>query len=180
MKRAIIFCFLKFPAPPASDDCFKGSERKVIEQMANGLKMIHSLPVAGCPSDARLDYKIELAEKMMINNLVDESNFDEERQGRTAGDLFRELVETKPADEDLVFTHGDYCLPNIILENGKLSGFVDLGNSGVADRYQDIALLTRSVKYNFGERWTETLFEMLGIEPDVQKINFYMLLDEFF
>jgi aminoglycoside phosphotransferase len=170
----------EIPGVDASDAYFKGKEREVIEQLAAGLKKIHSLPISDCPFDARLDYKIEMAERLMLNGLVDESDFDEIRQGKTAQELFGELIETKPAEEDLVFTHGDYCVPNIILENEKISGYVDWGNAGIADRYQDIALLARSVKYNFGEEWTEFLFEKLEFKPDLQKIHFYTLLDEFF
>lgn len=164
----------------ASRNSFEENKRGVIELLAAGLKTIHSLSPADCPFDARLDYKIQLARKMMENNLVDESDFNDERRGRTARDLFRELVESVPEGADPVFTHGDYCLPNIILKNGKLSGFVDWGSAGVADKYQDIALLARSVEYNFGAKWKNVLFEILEIEPDEQKLHFYTLLDEFF
>ncbi|MDQ3749974.1 MAG: aminoglycoside 3'-phosphotransferase [Acidobacteriota bacterium] len=164
----------------ASDNSLSKNAADVIEQLANGLKMIYSLPTENCPFNARLDYKIELAKERMLKGLVDESDFDDERAGRCAEDLFQELLATKPSEEDLVFTHGDYCLPNIILENGKLSGIVDWGNAGVADRYQDLALLTRSVSYNFGKEWEERVFEIYGIEPDWKKIHFYRLLDEFF
>jgi aminoglycoside phosphotransferase len=148
--------------------------------LVNGLKKIHELPIENCPFDTQLDYKIKIARERMIKGLVDEEDFDEERQGRTAEDLFQELIATKPPDEDLVFTHGDYCLPNVIIENGKLNGFVDWSGAGVADRYQDIALLTRSVWYNFGEEWAENVFEIYDIEPDWKKIEFYKILDEFF
>jgi kanamycin kinase/aminoglycoside 3'-phosphotransferase-2 len=164
----------------ASSNSRKGNEQTIVKQMADGLKMIHSLPIENCPFDMRLDYKIKLAEERMKKGSVDENDFDEERIGRKAEELFRELIETVPADEDLVFTHGDYCLPNIILEKEKLSGFVDWGNAGVADKYQDIALLTRSVKFNFGASQTNYLFDALGLKPDLQKIRFYTLLDEFF
>lgn len=164
----------------ASDDFWKGNERKVIEQLANGLEMIHGLPIKDCSFSARLDGKIKLAEERMKKGLVDENDFDEERLGRTAEDLFRELTETEAPDEDPVFTHGDYCLPNIILEKEKLSGFVDWGNAGVADKYQDIALLARSVESNFGVVWTQYLFDALGLKPNWRKIRFYALLDEFF
>ena len=170
----------EIPGIPASDDSLKTDVSRVIEELAVGLKMIHSLPIEDCPFDARLDSAIETARERLLKNLVDVSDFDEERQGRTAEDLARELIETKPAKEDLVFTHGDYCVPNVILKNGKLSGFIDWGNAGVADKYQDIALLTRSVSYNFGEGWEESVFEIYGIEPDWKKIRFYKLLDEFF
>jgi aminoglycoside phosphotransferase len=165
---------------PASDECFHAAPQKTIEQLAKAMKAIHALPIVNCPFDATLDVKIELARRNVELKLVDESDFDEERQGRTAVDLFRELVATKPKHEDLVFTHGDFCLPNIILKNGRVSGFIDLGRAGIADRYQDIALLYRSVKYNFGAKWQPFLFETLEIEPDFEKIEFYTLLDEFF
>lgn len=165
---------------PASDDFLKADIPRIIEQLVNGLKTIHELPIEDCPFSERLDYKIELVRERMSKGLVDETDFDEERQGRTAGDAFGELIETKPDDEDLVFTHGDYCVPNVVLKDGKLSGFVDWGNAGVADRYQDLALLTRSILYNFGEDWTERVFEIYGIAPDLQKLHFYKLLDEFF
>lgn len=170
----------EIPGVNASDDSLKNDIPRTIEQLASGLKMIHKLPIRNCPFDQRLNYKIEIAKERMINGLVEEEDFDEERQGRTAEDLFKELLATVPTDENLVFTHGDYCVPNVILENGNLSGFVDWGSAGVADRYQDIALLTRSVWYDFGEDWEESVFAFYGIEPDWKKIHFYRLFDEFF
>ena len=164
----------------ASDVSLKNNIARTIKQLAAGLKMIQAVPVADCPFDARLDYKIELSEARVKNKLVNESDFDEQRKGRTAEDLFDELIKTKPFSEDLVFTHGDFCLPNIIFKNGKLNGFIDLANAGVADKYQDIALLARSVASNFGAKWTQDLFDAIGIEPDLPKIYFYTLLDEFF
>lgn len=165
---------------PASDDSLKIDIPRVIEQLANGLKMIHSLPIKDCPFASNVDSVIEIVRERISKNLIDTSDFDEERLGRTAEDVFRELIETKPGTEDSVFTHGDYCVPNVILKDGKLNGFVDLGNAGIADKYQDIALLTRSVKDNFGEKYEEKVFEIYNVEPDWKKIHFYRLLDEFF
>ncbi|HEX8737393.1 MAG TPA: APH(3') family aminoglycoside O-phosphotransferase [Pyrinomonadaceae bacterium] len=164
----------------ASDASLKTDIPRVIEQLTNGLKTIHALPIEDCPFDERNDCKIEPARELVAKNLVDEDDFDEINLGKTAACLFQELIENKPADEDSVFTHGDYCLPNVIFENKRLSGFVDWGNAGIADRYQDLALLTRSVIYNFGAEYEELVFKIYGIEPDWEKIRFFRLLDEFF
>jgi aminoglycoside phosphotransferase len=164
----------------AHEDSWKEDVPRAIELLSKGVRIIHSLPVADCPFDETLEAKIERARRRMELRLVDESDFDDERQGKTAEDLFRELIATKPASEDLVFTHGDYCLPNVLFKDWQISGFVDLGRAGVADCYQDIALLARSVCYNFGEKWTPFVFEALEIEPDWERIDFYKLLDEFF
>ena len=75
--------------------------------------MIHSIPVDQCPFDGTLANDIEAARFNVVNGLVDEDDFDDVRQGRSAEDLFRELLINRPAEEDLVFTHGDYCLPNM-------------------------------------------------------------------
>ena len=32
--------------------------------------------------------------------------------------------------------HRDYCVPNMLFQDGRVSGYVDLGGLGVADRFQ--------------------------------------------
>lgn len=52
---------------------------------------------------------------------------------------------------------------------------------GIADTYQDIALCVRSLKHNFGtDEYTELLFKHLDMEPDWERIDYYILLDELF
>ena len=152
-----------------------------VHALATGLHQLHSLPLNDCPFDHRLNVQIEKAQQHMLAGLVDETDFDEERLGQKATILFVELLATQPSDEDVVFTHGDYCLPNVMMANGRLSGFIDLGNAGMADRYQDLALCTRSLTYNFDPGWEPLFWRSYGFtQPDAAKLNFYRLLDEFF
>ena len=44
--------------------------------------------------------------------------------------------------------HGDYCLPNVILDGWRLSGFVDLGSGGAGDRHVDLLSGIWSLRYN--------------------------------
>ena len=62
-------------------------------------------------------------------------------------DLYEYLVKNQPMP-DPVFSHGDFCLPNIFVSDQKVTGFVDWGRGGVADRWQDIALCVRSLRHN--------------------------------
>ena len=88
-----------------------------------------------------------------------------------------------------MLSHGDYCLPNIFLQGGKISGFLDLGRAGTADKWQDIALCLRSLRQNFAGKFSgqpqpgfsdKLLFDALGLKPNWEKIRYYTLLDELF
>ena len=77
----------------------------------------------------------------------------------------------------------------MFIKDDRIAGFIDLGKAGMADRYQDIALCYRSLKHNaegaYGGKvyegfQPEKLFEELGIEPDWEKVRYYLLLDELF
>lgn len=71
--------------------------------------------------------------------------------------------------------HGDYCLPNILVKNGKINGFVDLGSAGVGDPWRDYAWAIWSLEYNLGTKeYTPLLLEKLGIEFNQEKYDEYI------
>lgn len=165
----------------ASDKSHSSNAISIIKELAFGLRKIHEVNMDDCPYDRGLDIKIEKARERVHKQLVDEEDFDEIRIGQKAVDLLEELISKKPIIEDLVFTHGDYTLPNIIIQEGKVSGFIDWGTAGVADRYQDLALAVRSIIRKFGPEYSELFIEEYGLtQIDTAKIEYYQLLDEFF
>lgn len=164
----------------------------LVDILAEGLKMLWSVDAKSCPCDNRLDKRLKSAEYIVQNGLVDLDNVEPDTFGengfKNPTELLLWLKENRP-EEDIVFTHGDYCLPNLFAKNRHVSGFIDLGKAGLADRYQDIAICYRSIKHNLAglygghepiEYNADTLFERLGIEPDWDKIRYFTLLDELF
>ena len=153
----------------------------IVRSLAEGLRTIHALPVAGCPFQRPIESDIQLARHNVCHDLVDETDSDGVRKGRSTQELLAALVCLRLAEPDTVFTHGDYCLPNVILDGDRVAGFVDWGRAGVADRYKDLAVAVRSVRRNLGSDLEPVFFEAYGIsEVDLDKIDFYALLDEFF
>ncbi len=152
-----------------------------VRLFAGALRRLHAIDIAACPFDHRLENRIGTARAHLLAGRVDEDDFDESRLGRSAEDLFRELVETRPSTEDLVVTHGDACLPNFMADGPKFNGYIDCGRLGVADRHQDIALACGSIEHNFGEELVVEFLKAYGdFQPQEEKMAYYRLLDEFF
>lgn len=154
--------------------------QRLVELLAEGARQWHSLPTEECPFDCTIDVQIDLARRNMERGFVKEEHFELHRQGRSVRELFADLLVNLPDREDLVVTHGDYCLPNVLLSGDNLSGFVDVGRMGVSDRYTDLALCARSIAWNIGQRWIWPFMEAYGLEMNAAKYNFYTLLDEYF
>jgi kanamycin kinase/aminoglycoside 3'-phosphotransferase-3 len=160
--------------------------------LAEGLKMLWDVDVACCPFLSHLHVKLTQAQYNVQMGLVDVDDAQPETFGergfKNPERLLQWLMDNKP-EEELVLSHGDFCLPNIFLKEHKVSGFIDLGKMGIADKYQDIALCYRSLKKNLAGAYggsvreeidDKLLFDNLGIAPDYEKIRYYILLDELF
>ncbi len=72
------------------------------------------------------------------------------------------------------FIHGDFCLPNIMLDNGKFSTFIDVGLAGVGDKHIDIYWVLWSLNFNLGtDQYTDYFLDLYGrenVDMDVLKM----------
>lgn len=152
----------------------------LIKALADGINKLQSIDISDCPFNCSLDEKLKSAWKRIKNNEIDMSDWEEDTEFTSPEELYDYLLTNKPKEE-VVFSHGDYCLPNVFIHNKKITGLIDLGRAGIADRWQDIALCVRSIEHNLGSRrYTNLLFKYLNLEPDYEKIKYYILLDELF
>src|SRR5207245_1046302 len=106
--------------------------RDAVAAAVEALHLIHSLPAQDCPFSAAWHERVRQARERVDAGQVDESEFDEDNLGRTSREILAEL-HAMPAPPSLVcFTHGDACLPNFLMHEGRLTGIVDLGRAGLA------------------------------------------------
>lgn len=79
-----------------------------------------------------------------------------------------------PDSEGDCFIHGDFCLPNILAKEGKISGFIDTEAAGIGDPWMDYAWCIWSLEYNLGtDQYTGLLLDALGIAFDREKFERY-------
>lgn len=158
--------------------------------LAEGLCQMWSVDVSHCPTNRTLDQKFIEIEAGIRRGTI---SLDSARQEETYGPggytspaaLFDWLIKNRP-EEELVLSHGDYCLPNIFSDGKVLTGFIDLGYAGVADKWVDIEKSLWSMWANttgqFGGKKRQfdrsMLFSALNMQPDEDKLRYYSLLSE--
>jgi kanamycin kinase/aminoglycoside 3'-phosphotransferase-3 len=170
----------KAPGITACSQQYLSRPELLVKLLAEGIKMLQSLDYLTCPFDNSLKFKLALAKERIDNGYVDTNDWEDNNEFQSPIELYDYLIANQP-EEELTFAHGDYCLPNIFFDNDQVSCFIDLGRAGIADKWQDIALCVRSLEHNLdNSKYTDLLFEYLGIQPDAEKIRYYILLDELF
>jgi aminoglycoside phosphotransferase len=129
---------------------------------AQTLRFIHSIPISGCPYINTLKTRLEKTRTLNLN--------DDQK-------TVLNRLESSPPSETLSFTHGDYCLPNILVTGAYLNGVIDWDSSGIADPYIDLASAAWSIEYNFPDEAEELLNVFLnayGVEIDERKFDYYL------
>lgn len=164
-----------------SDDFYIEHPSLLVECLADGLKKLWEIPIDDCPFDESIARKLETAAKHVLTGQVDMADWDRSFNHFETPEALLEYLKLNQPIEDRVFSHGDYCLPNLLYEGHQLKGMIDLGRAGVSSKWQDISLAVRSLQYNLGtDQYNALFFEKLGIEPDDRLIRYYMLVDELF
>lgn len=129
----------------------------VVPALGRGLRRFHdALPVDECP----FDWSVESRSSLLRNPF--------------------EVSIPAPRAEHVVVCHGDACNPNFLIgDDGEVSGFVDLGRTGVADRHADLAPAVLSLGWNFGDGWTDTFLAAYcadGLTVDRDLLELYVRL----
>lgn len=151
-----------------------------VTALATFLNRLHALPAAECPFNAGHALRLAHARRRLEAGLIDEGDFDDARAGWSAEDVVRELEATSGFTPDPVVTHGDFSLDNILMQDGEVTGCIDLARLGVADRHQDLAILCNCLD-EFAPDLRHLFLRAYGASHvDERKMRFHLLLDECF
>jgi len=173
------------PGRSAAADWDTACRASVVAIVADLTRSMHALRVADCPFDRRLAVTLPEAQWAVALGRLDLDDLDEEHAGWSAERLLAELTAAGvPDGEDLVVCHGDLCLDNILVsaDARKVTGVLDVGRLGMADRWLDLSIVLRSIGEDtpgYGPADAAAFATRYGAPPDERKRRFYRLLDEF-
>jgi kanamycin kinase len=165
------------PGRDATQPEWRADLPALVRALGRGLRSFHdAVGEEWCPFRFDLARALAHVEERVTRADIDPAGFHPEHAHLTPAAALAELEASAPDDEDLVVCHGDFCPPNVLLDGGTVTGYVDLGELGAADRWWDVATGGWSVGWNFGEDLEPLFYESYGIEPDPGRIRFFRLL----
>ena len=164
-----------------TDSIYLNDAKRLCDTTAQILRGLHETDFSDCPVTDRMSEYMALAEKNHDSGLCDLSLLSGEWVYPTADTAWKTVQSGKHLLKNEVLIHGDYCLPNIILDNWKFSAFIDLGNGGVGDRHVDLFWGVWTLFFNLGTHaYTDRFLDAYGRDKvDKEKLRLIAALEIF-
>lgn len=124
------------------DDCttakYLDDPKRLCDIVAERLRILHEVDPTDCPVKDRVGEYIATAKKNYISDCYNKEHFPDSFGYRSGEEAYSALSLGEHLLKNEVLIHGDYCLPNLMLENWQFSGFIDVDHAGVGDRHIDL------------------------------------------
>ena len=137
------------------------------------LRALHEERAEDCPVKDRMTSYLALAKKNYLAGAYDLSFFCDYGES-DAERIYRIVEEYRTFLTGNTLLHGDYCLPNVLFDDWRFSGFIDLGNAGLGDRHVDLFWGAWTLRFNLGtDCFRDVFFDAYGrdlVEPDALRV----------
>jgi streptomycin 3"-kinase len=174
-------CLVTSAVPGVPGDTLPPASReRAMRNLGAVLRDLHSL--TDCLFERPLAEVIASATDVVRRGAVNPEYLTDEWRLLKPTELLDQVIAESPYTESVlepVVCHGDACLPNVFFdpETLEVTGLIDLGRLGVADRYSDLALTTVQLH----DEWSADpapFLEAYGVpDPDPRRLHFFRLLD---
>ncbi|MBQ6999644.1 MAG: aminoglycoside 3'-phosphotransferase [Oscillospiraceae bacterium] len=162
-------------AVPGEDCTFPAyleNPERLCDTLALLLRQLHETSFDGCPVQNRCEAYRETARKAHDRGFCDLSLFPEKGWGfSTVEEAWKIVEENGRCLQNDTLLHGDYCLPNILLDNWAFSAFIDVGKGGVGDRHIDLFWGVWTLFFNLKtNRYYDRFLDAYGrdrVEPEL-------------
>ena len=149
------------------EDCthekYLSDPKRLCDTLATDLRSLHELDFSDCPKKDKMTDYLGTAKRNFDLGLFDPTFILRQDYFKSSSEAFGFLSENASAFSCDVLLHGDFCLPNVILDNWRLSGYIDLGGAGVGDRHIDLFWGSWTLNFNLGtDEYRERFFDAYG------------------
>ena len=138
----------RIPGEDCLDRMYLDDPARLCDTTAQLLRWLHSLPTDGCPVPNRTEAYLETAQRNYRSGTYDASLFPDNWGYASADDAWSVIEEMGSSLKTDTLLHGDYCLPNILLDQWRFSGFIDLDSGGIGDKHIDLFWGIWSLNFN--------------------------------
>ena len=152
----------RVPGEDCTHAMYLDDPKRLCDTTAELLRRLHEESTAGCPVHRTADY-LETARKNYEAKAYDMALFPDNWGYASPEEAWHVVEECGKDLQSDVLLHGDYCLPNIMLDNWKFSGFIDLGAGGIGDRHIDLFWGVWTLFFNLKtDAWGDRFLDAYG------------------
>ena len=127
------------PGEDCTQAIYLENPKRLSETTALLLRQLHEVSAEGCPVPNHTADYLTRVHRNRQAGFCDLSLFPQEHWGFSSPEeAWRIVEENRKYLKNDTLLHGDYCLPNVLMENWSFSGFIDVGRGGIGDRHTDI------------------------------------------
>lgn len=134
------------------EDCthpqYLSDPKRLCEVYAELLYDLHQKDHSGCPVRDRVASYRALAYENYRTGNYDKESFPDSFGYASAEEAMAVIEKYGSELKSDTLIHGDYCLPNVMLDNWRFSAFIDVGNGGVGDKHIDLFWGVWTLWYN--------------------------------
>ena len=154
----------RVPGEDCTHAMYLDDPKRLCDTTAELLRRLHGESTAGCPVHRTADY-LETARKNYEAKAYDMALFPDNWGYASPEEAWHVVEECGKDLQSDVLLHGDYCLPNIMLDNWKFTGFIDLDAAGLGDRHIDLFWGIWSLGFNLKtDAYRERFLDAYGRE----------------
>ena len=159
------------------EDCihpqYLDDPKRLSEMLGILLRQLHETDPADCPvSDCTAAFLASTEENRALGKWHP-SRLAESMAHYSADDAWATVQQFSGNLQSDTLIHGDYCLPNVMLDNWNFSAFIDVGGGGIGDRHMDLYWGCWSLNFNLKDsRWCSRFLDAYGkdhFDPEILK-----------
>lgn len=153
----------RVPGEDATHATYLAEPKRLAVLLGTELRRLHEMNSTDCPVQDRMGEYLALAEENYRKGLFDPSFLPPDARSMKAEDARRVLREAADTFKNDTLLHGDFCLPNVMLSDWQLSGYIDVDHSGVGDRHVDLFWGAWTLGFNLGtDAYRDLFFDAYG------------------